>query len=492
MPKSPIDMTNHPKYLKRQRERQAARQQQSEEDAELGLQAFQAFQDYRGRLIPNDREAIARNLYGVVEEYYANHPDEERYRLLQRAGITNDPSTKVLRRLVLRPGESVRDKDGPTASPEKYRWLIQAIGGENLGALASRVLFGTTFYPQQPDLLAPGINEAHLILAALQEAVDRVDAEFHLFEQCLEVARFRNGIEAVYWKHMAETGEALDYETWHSNNPELVLPQLDWPQTWPGSAERFSNENGLWWPLEDWRLVDWDHEEGEKLIVPDNTYWARTGVPADPYSARVLSGPDFFFFPHIYLGPAEHWEGERDPEQYAWVQEHLPNSEEPLVCWEENKQRYVLRQSEYPLPDGTTSTEYDLGGPMDVAARWLVIYPDPLMKKLVPMIYALGEVPGAELTQLTAPLIADFSNQYRWEYFGKDADTLLQRLKDLTGFRTGDFKVYEAWRETAARFHLNPILRRHPEVIEEIRYRKHLERWVAQGRAGSGKVSEED
>jgi hypothetical protein len=89
-------------------------------------------------------------------------------------------------------------------------------------------------------------------------------------------------------------------------------------------------------------------------------------------------------------------------------------------------------------------------------------------------------------------MIADFGDDNRWEYLGKDAPTLLQRLKDLTGYLTGDFKVYNAWRETAARFHWNPILRRHPGVIEEIRYRKHLERWVAQGRVGSGNVSEED
>jgi hypothetical protein len=496
MPKPTIDLTQHPKFQKRQRERQAARQQrQSEQVAELGRQAFQDFLGYRGKLTPNDREVIARNLCSPVEDYYANHPDEERYLLLQDAGLTDEKSTKVLPRLVLRSGQPISTKDGLYASPEKYRWLIEAIArrsGESLDGLASSVLLGTSFYPHQPESPVPDISEAHLILAALQEAVDRVDDEFHLLEQCLEVARLRNEVEAVYWKHVAETGEDLDYESWHSSNPNLVLPQPDWPQTWPGSSERFSNQNGLWWPLEDWRLVDWDHGDGERLIVPDNTYWARTGIPADPCSSRVLSGPDFFFFPHIYLGPAKNWEGERDPEQHAWVQNHLPNSEEPQVCWEEDKQRYVLRQSEYPLPDGTTSTEYDLGGPMDEAARWLVIYPDPFMKKLVPMIYALGEFPGAELTQLTAPLIADFSNQYRWEYFGKGAPTLLQRLKDLTGYRTGDFKVYEAWRETALRFHWNPILRRHPEVIDEIRYRKHLERWVAQGRPDAGKDDEED
>jgi hypothetical protein len=38
----------------------------------------------------------------------------------------------------------------------------------------------------------------------------------------------------------------------------------------------------------------------------------------------------------------------------------------------------------------------------------------------------------------------------------------------------------DAWRETAARFHLNPIFRSHPGEAEKILYRRHLERWIAE------------
>lgn len=236
----------------------------------------------------------------------------------------------------------------------------------------------------------------------------------------------------------------------------------------------------------------WNHaDDPENFYVhyPVHSFWLG---PEDFHSINGLCGVDFFFFPHIYLGPAENWVGERDPGVHAWIQEHLPNSEAPQVCWEVDTHRYVLRQSEYQLPDGTTSTEYDPDELMFEAARWLVIYPDPQLQKLVPAIFTLGTMCGGELSPLTPRMIADFGDDNRWEYLGKDAHTLLQRLKDVTGYLIGDFKVYDAWRETAARFHWNPILRRHPEVIEEIRYRKHLERWISQGQAVTHDNDEDD
>lgn len=135
MPRQPIDMTRHPEYQRRQREKQAARQRQSEQDAELGRQALKAFQEHHGRLVLDDREAIAKNLYWEVEDYYVTHPDEERYLLFKYAGLTDENSTKVYSRLVLKPGESVSTKEGLYAASDKYRLLIETLahrGGETI------------------------------------------------------------------------------------------------------------------------------------------------------------------------------------------------------------------------------------------------------------------------------------------------------------------------------------------------------------------------
>lgn len=489
MAKPPIDLTRNPEYQRRQRERQAARQRRSELDAELGRQAFQSLLEYRGKLTPSDREAIARNLYWEVEDYWANHPDEERYLLLKDAGVTDENSTKVLPRLVLRPGEAIRANNGPYASPEKYRWLIEALArrsGESVAALAGRVLIGSAFYPSKADVPSPSINEAHLILAALQTAADRVDAEFHVYEQCMEVARIRDELESGYWNHVRETGKKIDYEAWQTTNPGLRLPSPCGPE----QALLIDEDNALWWPLDHY-LDEPDGQGGWRLIGPKNAFWAKGGTPSDHYTSQVESGKDFFYFPHAYLGPALCWG--KTPRTYFFdaSYDEIPGMPVPSACWDELSSSYSISEYE-PAGSGTLAKEYDWDDLSANLAHWLVMYPDPALKRLVPMLYALGDSPGAQLTQLTASAIADLGNPEHWQYFGNDAPTLLQRLRDLTGFRSGTFDVYESWRVTAARFHLNPVLRRHPAVIDSIRYRKHLGRWIGQGPMPAGESDDEE
>lgn len=468
MPKPPIDLTKHAEYQRRQRERQAVRERQLEEDAELGRQAFKSFLEHRGKLTPRDREAIARNMYRDVEDYYSNHPDEERYILLKDAGLTDENSTRVLPRLVLRPDEPAGANNELYASPEKYRWLIEAIArrsGESVNALAGRILIGSSFCPNKAEIPLPNISEAHLILSALQKAADKIDQEFHLFEQCMEVARFRDERESGYWSHLQQTGEELNYESWQEKNPALMQPSPSGPE----HALSIGQHNGLWWPLDPDYLIERTGPREGKRIVPVNAYWAKSDAPSDPYSAGILSGADFFYFPHIYLGSALCWG--KTPRSY-WsdfdcIYDDIPGMRMPCACWNERRGAYEIRE--------------DHGDDLALnLAHWLVIYPDPFLKRLVPMLYALGHSSGAQLTQLTVAEIANLGNPERWQYFGTDAPTLLQRLRDLTGYRSGNFAVYESWRETAGRFHLNPALRRHSEVMDEIRYRKHLERWIGQ------------
>lgn len=437
------------------------------------MPAFDDFQEYRNKIVRADRIIIAHNLYPIVQRYRAMFPEEQQYELLHHANLTVESSTKLLHKLTLPP--EVPDRDGMIAYPDKYCLLIKCLAkrlGEDVNSIAEEALYGTCFLPvtQHPEAHEQNVaSEAHLIYSALQVAADRINSEFMLIQQCRIVDYIRQQREKPYWNHLRSTNELSSEPSWHEGEDEL------------------------WWPFADGWLVTactWRHEDGQDYYhYPINSFWLG---PEDFHSIQGLCGVDFFFFPHIYLGPAENWAGERDPGAHDWIQEHLPGSEAPQVCWDESKQRYVLRQSEHQLPDGTTSTEYEYDDLMLEAARWLVIYPDPLLQKLVPAIFTLGTTCGGKLSPLTTRMIAEFGDDNHWEYLGKDAPTLLQRLKDLTGYRTGDFKVYDAWLETAERLHWNPILRQHPEIIEEIRYRKHLERWISQERPHSSEEDEED
>jgi hypothetical protein len=479
----PIDITKHPRFRgpqpddeEKRREVERKRQQRADTRAERGRRAFAALSARREKLTRADREAIARSLFSEIDNY-CKRTGEAKYLLVKKAGLTDANSTKVLERLVLKPGKPYRSDLYATAS--KYADLIRALAdGESIDELAYRVLSGTSFYPRQADAPFPAMNEAQLIFDALVAAANRVDDEFQIFAQCLDVARLRDEVESTYWQRHTKSREVgLDLLNWHKMVSEMKLL----PHSWPGTTRALSEDSGLWWPVAVWRLVSpWvlTEDAGLEEPSPSNAFWADAVSVDDPFSAKVRSEPDFFYFPHIYLGPALCVD--LTPEYY-FVDE-LPSLPMPQIQWDETTHQYALRDH---------GPEYfdDL---CPKAAQWLVLYPDPHVKKLVPMIYAMGDWVGAELTPLTAQLIADFGDTKHWQYFGKDAITLLDRLKALTGYRTGKFDVYEGWRETAARFHWNPVLRSHPNIVDDIRYHQHLQQWLRAGRHRLDRDDEED
>ncbi len=251
-----------------------------------------------------------------------------------------------------------------------------------------------------------------------------------------------------------------------------------------------------WWPLEKFLLIDRHTEkaDGEERLVetpikPFNPFWLKQYRYHDSFAAGVWSGESILFFPHIYLGPAIEWGGSK-PEKYMeddrWVD--INTDPEPYVRFDDGSQEYLVYLRD-PKTDrehhGGTEFDWDMSYGMSGAARWLIIYPDPDpdAKRLIPALFSRGNFASTELLPLDARLIAEFGDKNRWQYVGRDgAPTLLQRLKDLTGYVTGDFKVMDAWRETAERFYLNPIFRSsHPSEAEKILYQRRLERWIADG-----------
>lgn len=457
--------------------KEAWRAEQNKSDAENGRRAWEAIEKWRQeekeRLKKDDREAIARNLCRELEDYKSNDDHGNLTDLFEHARLP----LKEKSRLTLQPGKTAKDLRTVFAP---YKALIEALHvktGEELNLLANRVLLGTQFHP----VSLVDHQEALLILEALQVAVDSVDLEFKLWDQCQAVAAIRKPLEEPYHKALQDGDETALSEFFEANPPHVVGSPVN-----------------LWWPLEEYLLED--VKTGEHY-APMNSFWA-SAYP--DHGACAWAGVEIFFFPHIYLGPAIEWSGWREyrdglPQKMSTSakEEILANIQatpEPRVLFNKETGNYqVYQDGTEPDEEGMNGNGWDWGTDwMSNAARWLVIYPDPKAERLVPAIYTRGDTWYTELVPLSPRLIAEFDDSDRWQYVGHDAPTLLQRIKDLTGFGTGDFRVMDAWRETAERFHLNPIFRSHPGEDTQILYRCHLERWIAENRRSSDSPEDEE
>lgn len=417
-----------------------------------------------------DRKTIAKCLGEKIDAIKEKDGRGALTKLLKGAVYLAQPMTlKHLDKLTIKPGGNAEKE--LTAAPGPYQSLIQALAkytGEDLYVLADEMLLFTQFHPVGKVQL----EEALLILDALQVAVDCIDREFHLWEQCQAVADVRKPLEEPFCQALRNGDEAAVSEFFDANPSHIA-----------------GNPIKLWWPIDDMQLFDL--ALGTEAVV--NQFWARRHSEHDANAAGVCCGEEIFYFPHIYLGPAIEWSRWREyrdespqPTISSSAKEEILASikaePEPRVLFNEETGDYqVYKEGTEPGERRMNGTDWNWGDDgMDAAARWLVIYPDPDAKQLVPAIYTRGDTWFTELVPLSARLIAEFGDDERWKYVGHDAPTLLQRLKELTGFGAGDFKVMDAWRETAARFELNPIFRSYPGEDKKIIYRRHLKRWIAE------------
>ena len=452
------------------------RQSNSKEDGRRAWDSIELWrQEKKERLEKSDRETIGRNLWSEFEKYKYEHKGKLG-ELFGKAGL--EPKEKA--RLTLPPGKSGKDLRTEVAP---YLQLIKALAnqtGEDIELLADRVLFGTKFHPVSSSKL----QETQLILDALQVAVDRIDQEFHLWEQCKTIEEIRKPREEPYEEALRSDGEADRVE--EEKHPDA------------SGAHLAGTPVEKWWPLEKFLLHYLQSEKLDNERKPVNAFWLKTYQYNDPWAAGVWSGESIFFFPHIYLGPAIDWPAgklESCEEDSCWV--GIRTDPEPFVKFDDGSQEYHVHLRDpktEKVHHGGVEFDWDMSPAMSLAARWLIIYPDPEARRLIPAVFSRGEFIATGLLPLSARLIAEFDDLNRWQYVGRDgAPTLLQRLKVLTGFGAGDFKVKDAWRETAARFHLNPIFKSsNPSEIERIRYRLHLERWIKENRCSEDGDQDQD
>jgi hypothetical protein len=443
-------------------------------DIEHGKKAWSEFQGARRKELDfEERKTIARNLWLEIEKYRGGK-DGTLTQLLEKTEI----ELKHIGRVILAPDKSGNNELHPF--PPKYIALMEALGkktNEDINLLADRVLIGTHYHPES----LVDLQDAQLILEALQVAVDQVDQEFNLWKQCKAIEEIRQPLERHYIEAVRRGDEDSATLDLQNEISEDSLPRL------------VGQPVLRWWPLEahmlkfDFMMNTLGH------IAPANAFWVNSKPNDSPIAAGVWGGESVLFFPNIYIGPTIEWRDGKpdtfDENHHLWLD--IKTEPVPIVKFEENEYRVYLKNPEIDQMSQTDSI-WDINWAMCMAARWLVIYPDPDAKRLIPALFCFGDFLATELIPLSARLIAEFGDSDRWQYLGHDAPTLLQRLRDLTGYGKGDFKVMDAWRETAARFHLNPIFKNHPGEAEKILYRKHLEKWIKDGRASMQRTSEVD
>ena len=471
-----------PTTVEHQRRLQALAERRSAQrisDIEHGKKAWSEFQGARREELDfEERKTIARNLWLEIEKYRGGK-DGTLTQLLEKTGI----ELKHIGRVILAPDKSGNNELHP--SPPKYIALMEALirrTNEDIYLLADRVLLGTHFHPES----LADLQDAQLILEALQVAVDQIDQEFKLWEQCQAIAEIRAPLE----KHYIEAVRRGDFDTAYND----LLPDIG-----DDSIPRQAIEDvQRWWPLEP-NLLMFNILPGQNIeqrpIAPTNSFWLGKKPSVYSFATSVWSGESILFFPHIYLGQAIEWPNTR-PENYKddalWID--IDREPYPVVRFESGMYQVYLVD---PVTgtEGHGGSEFDWGMryEMCVATRWLMMYPDPEANRLVPTLFTLGGFMDSEMTPLTARLIADFGNKNHWDYLSSSGSiSLLQRLRELTGYGIGDFKTFEAWHETASRFHLNPIFKSHPGEAENILYRRHLEKWIKDGRASMQRTSEVD
>lgn len=468
---------------------QELRERNSAKDGQIAWDAYAHPEKGREKLEPHECKVIAQNLWEELERY-----KEKLESYQNQNGKLQDLYDDINRKESPKDGVPPNIKDKVTLQPGKashrkalkttflwYRWFIEALARKAASAqqtdenqekylIADRVLLGTRGHPVKRAEL----EEAQLILDALRVAVDRIDREFNLWAQCMTIKEIREPREAVYVDAVAIGDQTAAMA-------ELQLDEDSVPRIAGGVVKK-------WWPLEPYEL-SWDGQS-QKSIKPVNAFWCRPYPYPYPYhdsgAAGVWSGESIFFFPHCYLGPAIEWHDGKpeEPEKdELWVD--IGTDPEPFVQFDEMSREYrVYLRDPKTSEEQYAGDEFDWGmsQAMTLAGRWLIIYPDPEAKRLMPALFSRGEFASTGLLPLSSRLIAEFGDSEHWGYVGRDgAPTLLQRLKDLTGFVTGDFAMMDKWRETAERFHLNPIFRStHPSESENIIYRRHLEKWIAE------------
>lgn len=435
---------NHREFVSRLEQANQARESD-------GKDALSNLRKLKGeKLNLGDEEIIALRLYPEIEGLK---------RLLRsrgsgigdfciKFGITDkSQSSKELHRLVLPPGKSAHSVR-LRRSAGKYYELIKAISAttsESISTLADRVLRGTSLHPAEMD----NLTETELVQAALQGIVDRIDQEFGLFEKFMKVAELNS-------KHVLRGGKDI-WPRWNwaldDENPsdEDVAEHADpkfafWKKPFIPNVDQTKKalEN-----LKEFFGSDFNTEP------PEAPYWPMGN------GCGAIIGSEFFYVPHAPLGVLEFC--------------NLPNPKESPALYLKKKKESIDRwrsaspsgrswlEEEQSITDEWEETTYSPIGQFGDDGRighdfaWLVIYPTPDNTRLCPMIYISYDMGDPFMVSLDLRNLEIFRDAL---WIGEiEHMSVLDRLKDLLGYRGTTNLIEHGFRRTAPWFAHNPMFK---------------------------------
>lgn len=408
-----------------------------------------------------DRIAIAQALYKELQTLRKVHPELRLGEFAGNAGLSKDHTSRDLHRYMLPPildnisrAKQARDLRASTEGYILFLEAIQRITKENIAILADRVTWATSLHPRQ----IKDVEESEKLLSSLQEAINRIDSDFQnqsaqaetLYAVFMQTAKIK--IE------MRKTGSLLRWPYFDGDVPFTDLSPDNFPQHSPYSM----------------RLED---EIDERYAYWHRDYESYESIGRHDYPSSLSHYETITNLPRIYLGLMVNWEqwGIDDASaKIAYRDKVRKHIGEIVEIRDENTNlvRLGYRNPENgKLGDSLYKSSFD-----EDCHAWLVIYPSPDNRSLVPVIYRPNQEGGVELIYLN---LRNFVSLKNTEFISKnDPISLYERIKQLMGFGSGRFEIEEAWKTTAPDVLQNPILRAHREKYQrEHAFSSHLDNW---------------
>jgi hypothetical protein len=411
-------------------ELRAIQQEKLERQKKAGGQAYKNLSTWRGRIPPEDRVQLGKNMHRIITDYNVrtaelqwreDYASAQSFRVdLHRMGVTgNLPKTRDL-----------------VASPYKWlrllayvqRWLRARRLSVTLEHLADRLTRSTRFHPTKKLL-----TRAEKLQILLSGWADRVNNEFNLLQTFSEISVlraefFRRNYGDIYWP---DCHDGMRPPEWGATFDQL----LKFDRTVPyGLLDRQISEL----TVEDWDTILKalpEDQLGHYEYVRDQVLEYKR--PFDPRTAMWGSFRDVAFDWDISVLP--HW--------FIGFRAYTDLSNAPGV---DQAERFQELGTVDPFVEGSrVDWEWD--------CSYLVLYPEEGFTRLVPYIFRYAE----EATTFFPLDDEDFSEYgdrpFVARYFPpKPANEVAVARSLLVRLEESLEEVLEAWRRTA------PNVKKHP------------------------------
>ena len=407
-----------------------------------------AFGDTKGRdprkLSIEDASVLATKLYVYLQEVAPRLKElgVSRGELCRRAGLCGraikqptdslPEDAKELYRLTLPPGSDAH-KRGIRVGAVKYLNLIEvltAVLGDNVEPVADRLLRGTSLHPMSKT--AGEWSDMDLVQAHLQRIVNDLDRDFELMKSFRRTAELKS--------------------QWIGEGSQESWPLWDFSDLYvDGGTEDIDAYRAGRIAAADPRQAFYRRHErfGRRL---DSGWWFYG------FETGALQDDEFFYVPHAPLGHVLMWD--------------LPDRREDRVAYEMAVKKQVQSFRRHPENLVLPNDDWDpskacpigqTGGRTDnwqlQECFWLLAYPHPDGKRLVPTLYRAGEDGGAYMVPLDMEVLDTLSDAV-WVSANEHCSVVDRLAALLTEIGEDGLNPIERnMRRTAAWLLDNPILK---------------------------------